>query len=235
MQICAGLKYMYENTNPNLEVSFITYASSPQLPPGNGHRMCFCGWYPADYWETQAGIDKVRTFINSGLFDVSMFGFCGELAGSGDKSAYINTYLSVMNMLEGEFPNTKFIYQTGHADGYPAYSLLRQNNNMIRQFCVENKKILYDFADIENWDPDGNFYPNNTVECSWCESYYQAHPIPNLLTPCNGGYLTCCPHTHGYNCYIKAKAYWWMLAKIAGWENEQIIDKAKIQINLKVE
>ena len=29
---------------------------------------------------------------------------------------------------------------------------------MIRDYCSENGKVLYDFADIESYDPDGTFY-----------------------------------------------------------------------------
>jgi len=226
MQIISGLKYIYENVDSEkYTISFSTFQHDPMLPPDNGgHRICSCGWHPEDYWASEEGRNEVRRFASSGLFDFSMFAFCGELAGSKDLTDYINEYLNTLNIFENEYPNMRFIYITGPSDGYPSYSKLRENNNMIRKYCRENNKILYDFADIENWDPDGNFYPNNYA-CSWCEDWVRDHPMPNLPAECNAGLHTCCPHTHGYNCYIKAKAYWYMMARLAGWVDPAPIDE----------
>jgi hypothetical protein len=113
----------------------------------------------------------------------------------------------------------RFIYQTGHTDGNPSYSRLKKHNKMIREYCKKNGKVLYDFADIESWDPEKNYYEDN-YNCSWCEEWCRNHPdeCQNLPQECSGGVPTGCPHTHGYNCYIKAKAYWFMLARLVGWD-----------------
>ena len=68
---------------------------------------------------------------------------------SGDD---INNYLSQMNTLEGEYPGIQFVYMTGHLDGGGSSGTLHQNNNIIRNYCSTNNKILYDFADIERYD-----------------------------------------------------------------------------------
>jgi hypothetical protein len=26
-----------------------------------------------------------------------------------------------------------------------------------------------------------------------------------------------CAHSHCFNCYLKGKAFWWLLARMAGW------------------
>ncbi len=219
MQIISGLKYLYENVDSQkYNVSYRNWQNDPNLPPDNGqHRICSCDWQPDDYWATEGGQSNTRRFADSGLFDFSMFAWCGELSTSQDKTEYIDEYLNTMDMFEKEYPNMRFIYQTGNTDGDPSWSRLKQHNNQIREYCKENNKILFDFADIESWDPEGNFYPDN-YGCSWCEDWCNEHPLEYLPEECNSGLPTCCPHTHGYNCYIKGKAYWYMLAVLAGWD-----------------
>jgi hypothetical protein len=36
-------------------------------------------------------------------------------------------------------------------------------NQQIRDYVIANDKILYDFADIESWDPDGAYYGDRLV------------------------------------------------------------------------
>jgi hypothetical protein len=67
----------------------------------------------------------------------------------------INTYLSLMTQLEVDYPGVRFVYMTGHLDGSGPMGDLNLRNTQIRNYCVANKKILYDFADIESYDPDG--------------------------------------------------------------------------------
>ena len=37
-------------------------------------------------------------------------------------------------------------------------------------------KVLFDFADIESYDPAGNYYPNGSDACEWCDDWCAAHP-----------------------------------------------------------
>lgn len=145
---------------------------------------------------------------NHSEYNVVMWSWCG---GAGDNTeAGINIYLNAMNQLELDYPNVTFIYMTGHLDGTGPSGNLYIRNQQIRDYCIANNKILFDFADVESYDPDGNYYPNDNDGCSWCFTWCGTHECPS----CAG---IDCPHSHCFNCYQKGKAFWWMMARIAGW------------------
>jgi hypothetical protein len=139
--------------------------------------------------------------------DVVIWSWCGGC--SDNTPAGIDAYLIAMNQLEIDFPDVVFVYMTGHLDGSGPEGTLYANNDRIRAYCDAHEKWLFDFADIESYDPAGNYYPNDTDACQWCAVWCATHDCPG----CGG-----CAHSHCLNCYHKGLAFWWLLARIAGWQ-----------------
>jgi len=138
-------------------------------------------------------------------YNMAMMSWCG---GASDNTVTgINIYLDKMNELETDYPSVTFIYMTGHLDGGGPSGTLYRNNNLIRDYCSTNNKILFDFADIESYDPAGTYYPDESDNCGWCSTWCLSHSC------CTGT----CAHSHCFNCYQKGKAWWWMMATIDGW------------------
>ncbi len=149
-----------------------------------------------------------RSYLDnpSNDFNIVIWSWCG--GASYTNQAGIQAYLDKYTELENQYPNVTFIYMTGHLDGTGEGGGLWQVNSMIRSYCATNDKVLFDFADIESYDPDGNYYINEDDTCGWCHTWCETHSCP-----------TCdiCPHSHCFNCYQKGKGIWWMLARLTGW------------------
>jgi len=153
-----------------------------------------------------------------------MWAWCGQVSNAtqGD----IDTYLHLMNQLEEDYPEVTFVYMTGHLDGTGEEGNLHTRNNQIRQYCRENNKVLFDFADIESYDPDGNNfliryaddgcdYDSNGdgyQDSNWANEWCANHP--GECSQCQ------CAHSRSLNCDLKGRAFWWMMARLAGWEAE---------------
>ncbi len=75
----------------------------------------------------------------------------------------IEWYLAPMTQLELDYPGVTFIYMTGHSDGTGEEGNLHLRNQQIRDYGVANNKVLYDFYNIELYDPDGAYYGDKYV------------------------------------------------------------------------
>ena len=176
---------------------------------------------PEDYWNSEDGRDRTRTVADTGNYDFSMWSWCGQ-ASTPDVS-YINNYLTTMHQFETEYPNMRFIYMTGHLDGTGSGGNLHQRNEQIREYCRNNNKILFDFADIERYNPDGTDFLDlgandnceyyiDSVLHNWADEWCAAHPGSDLCDSCS------CAHSKALNCNQKSRAFWWMMARLAGWK-----------------
>lgn len=163
--------------------------------------------------------DLTRDYLNAHPnINVVVWSWCGGV--SDNTVAGINAYLNAMNQLEQEYPGVTFVYMTGHLDGTGVSGNLNQRNEQIRAYCQANGKVLFDFADIESYDPAGNGYLNRGADdgCyydnwtrNWAQEWCAAHPSDARCAWCD------CAHSEPLNCALKGRAFWWMLARIAGW------------------
>jgi hypothetical protein len=150
-----------------------------------------------------------------------MWSWCGQVGNAN--SDQVDLYLELMSELEKEFPNVKFIYMTGHLNGTGLRGNLHKRNNQIRAFCRKKGKILFDFADIESYDPDGKinfnkFYARDNCDYrkdgkngNWAREWIEKNPAHGLAVPARAA------HTQPLNAALKARAFWYMMARLAGW------------------
>ena len=165
-----------------------------------------------------------RTYLaQNPAINVIIWSWCGQVDGT---EAEIQQYLNLMGGLERDFPNVKFVYMTGHTDGAPLSGNVPRRNKQIRDHCLANNKILYDFADIESYDPDGNYFGDKLVndncdydsngdgvrDRNWAIDWQNAHP---------GEWYDCASaHSQPLNANLKAYAAWHLWARLAGWDGK---------------
>ena len=109
---------------------------------------------------------------------------------------------------------------TGHLVGTGVSGNLNQRNEQIRAFCRANNKVLFDFADIESYDPDGlvNYMALNADDgCNynggnWATAWQNTHTQGTDWYQCSAA------HTEPLNANMKAYAAWWMWARLGGWD-----------------
>ncbi|MCP4592888.1 MAG: hypothetical protein GY842_19300 [bacterium] len=151
--------------------------------------------------------------------DTVMWSWCGQADTS---EANMQIYLDLMSGLEEDYQNVTFVYMTGHLNGGGVEGTLNQRNNQIRDHVINTNGVLFDFADIESYDPDGDeflsLYATDTCSYSgggggnWATEWCDDNPGSEMCMSCSS-----CAHSHCLNCNLKGRAFWWMMARLAGW------------------
>lgn len=149
----------------------------------------------------------------------------GDMAWGIDDSDYsvtgneisMDTYLSVtqeyIDYCTTNGYQTKVFFTTGPVDsytgesGYQGYLKYEHIRDYVK---TDPTRILFDYADILCYDDDGTL-----TTTTWNGHVYPIITLKNV-TPTTTG------HISGTGAVRLAKAIWWLLARIAGWDGENI-------------
>jgi len=174
--------------------------------------------------------------------NVIIWSWCGQVDSKYASGTLDSHYLTPMSQLEEEYPGIVFVYMTGHVDHWDD-SNNKAANQMIRDFVIENNKVLYDFADIESYDPDGNYYEYPHDNCdyyssdgvrlgNWCTEWQNSHE-ENIDWWASGA-----AHSNHINGNLKGYAAWCLWARLGGWDgnsSQQTDDNIPPSVPTKLE
>lgn len=174
------------------------------------------GYYPNWVNNTKAYLDNPA---NSNV-NVVIWSWCGQMTSKFASGTLTNEYLAPMSRLETSYPNVIFVYMTGHVDiGQDAGQ--KAACQVIRDYCIANNKVLYDFADIEHYDPDGTYYeyvddncgvytsPGSGPARNWATSWQASHVKGMDWYECSSA------HSQALNANQKAYAAWALWCALA--------------------
>ena len=178
---------------------------------GDGDMDHDAGYYPNWVNETREYLGITNSNgkgSNNPDINVIIWAWCGQVSGKTEESM-VSEYLAPMSQLESDYPGVVFVYMTGHAEGSGESGNLHLRNRQIRDYCEANNKFLYDFYDIECYDPDGNYYGDRNVSdtCSydggnWATEWQNAHTQDVDWYQCDSA------HSEPLNANMKAFAAW---------------------------
>ncbi|MFH1418500.1 MAG: hypothetical protein ABII12_09490 [Planctomycetota bacterium] len=176
-----------------------------------------CGYYPD--W-----VNNTISYLNdegNGDVNVIIWSWCGQVDEKYVAGTLDSEYLTPMTQLEATYSDVTFVYMTGHVDHWDDADN-KAANQMVRDYCINNDKVLYDFADIECYDPDGTYYEFPHDDCNYYASAGSTTALGNWADAWQGThtedvdwYSCSCAHSVALNCNRKAYAAWALWAAIA--------------------
>lgn len=188
------------------------------------------GYYPDWVNNTRAYLGSPDPLTGRGTgqnsdVNVIIWSWCGQVTAKYTSGKLTGEYLEPMSKLEKDYFGIKFIYMTGHLDHWVDKDN-KSANKMIRDYCLANNKILFDFADIESYDPDGKFFEFAGDDCSyyasetgallgnWAVEWQNSHTENVDWYNCGSA------HSQPLNANQKAYAAWWLWSALAGWDQK---------------
>jgi hypothetical protein len=151
-------------------------------------------------------------FKKTDLFVAEVHSRSASFDAFGMKLCYLDTdpdtfeyYRDELLALEAAYPNKFIIWWTqALKPGTGDCGLIENLNTQIRAYARAHHKPLLDLADIESHDPEGN-------PCfTGCETLCPEYAV-NPNQPENG-------HMNNDGNIRVARAYWWLMARLAGWD-----------------
>jgi hypothetical protein len=202
------------------------YGAPPEcVTYANNRTNSIWPWYDKSHWawdfwatpqaDALAKTDQFVSVVNAraGNYQVIGMKFCyTDGWNQSDNVTYNNNhgyYITKMEALEKQYPGKVFIYTTsalwadpGSACGASFNSCegIAEFNQQVRAYAQAHNKPLYDIADIESHDPNGNSCTVGGYE-GMCADWYDS----------GGG------HPNIAGSIQLAKGFWWLMARISGW------------------
>jgi hypothetical protein len=152
--------------------------------------------------------------------NVIIWSWCGQMEGKYTAGTLSSEYLEPMAALEQDYPNVVFVYMTGHVNIWDD-AANKAACVAIRNWCAGNDRVLYDFNDIEHYDPDGTYFPYVNDDCStyagpggsstgnWATQWQNSHTEGVDWYNCGSA------HSEPLNANQKAYAAWALWIRIA--------------------
>lgn len=175
------------------------------------------GYGEEDWYKSSAAINRTKsglTYCNTHSLEIAAFGFgwCWDIDET-NMTEYLNATQQYVDHCTANGYKTKVYFTTGPVDwicaegegGYKKYLAYEAIRTYVK---ANSSRILFDYADILCYDA-GSETPTTQT--------WSGHTYP-VITGTNGTPAVESYHISEAGALRLAKAMWWMMARIAGWD-----------------